>query len=92
MSSVPKDSDAFYSLRDPAEVHILIYPLERKIWKKCNCFSAFLQFLDDAFMIIVKCHDLSMKCCSNLGDGIPEDIGSMEGGIQLSRREEQRFC
>jgi hypothetical protein len=27
-----------------------------------------------------------------VGNGIPEDIGSMEGGIQLSRREENRFC
>ena len=30
MSSVPKDSDAFYSLRDPAEVHIFLYPQKKK--------------------------------------------------------------
>ena len=27
-----------------------------------------------------------------IGNGISEDIGSMEGGIQLSRREEHWFC
>lgn len=82
VSSVPKESHAAYSLADPSEVNSLFYHLLHiKIHNLIH-----IELLHDAIVFRKKklaCILILDSAIPIAGDGLPEEIGEMEGGRSI---------
>jgi hypothetical protein len=70
VSQVPKDTEAFYSLRDPSEVNLSRY------------FSVLLCTLSDSFNLALW---LKSASACHTGDGVPQFLGEMEEALTVTK-------